>query len=171
MSGGGLERQVALADHVALAQLDAVDAELGCGKVEHALDVVVALGPAGAAIGGDERRVGEHAFGRHFDQRRAVDAGDVLDLVAGRQQRAELREIAAHVAIAGQAQREDVRVLVERDFDHHVLRAAMMIGHEAAGALVGPFHRAPKLRARRAGCRYIPDRPPPSCRTSRRPGR
>ena len=37
-----------------------------------------------------------------------------------------------------------MRVLVEGDFHHHVLRAAVMIGYETAGALVGPFHRTPQ---------------------------
>ncbi len=82
---GCLERQIALADHVALAQLDAIDAHLGSGKVEHAFDVVISFRPAGAAIGGNESRVGEHALCRHFHHRRAVDAREVLDLIARRQ--------------------------------------------------------------------------------------
>jgi hypothetical protein len=139
--GGGLERQVAFPNDVAFAQVKAIDAELARREVQRALDVIVAFGPARAAIGGDKIRIGEYAFGRHFDQRCAVDAGDILHLVAGRQQRAELGEIPAHIAIAGQAHREDVRVLVERNLDHHVLRAAVMIGNKAARALVGPFHR------------------------------
>src|SRR4029079_402648 len=68
----------------------------------------------------------------------------VLDLIAGRQQRTELREIATHVAVAGQSQGEDMGVLVEGDLNHHVLRAAMMIGYATARALVGPFHRTPE---------------------------
>ena len=72
-AGGGVEREIALADHVALAQFDAVDAELDCREIERALDIVIALGAAGAAIGRHMRGVGEHALGRHFDERRAVD--------------------------------------------------------------------------------------------------
>ena len=127
-----------------LRKSSAVDTELGRSEIERALDIVIAFGPSGATIGRDEGRVGEHAFGRHLDQRCAVHAGDILDLVAGRQQRAELGEIAAHVAIAGEAERQDMRVLVERHLNDHVLCAAVMIRHETAGALVGPFDRPPE---------------------------
>jgi len=47
-------------DVVAAAQLDAVDARLARGGVDQPLHVVVALGPAGAAIGADRRSVGKH---------------------------------------------------------------------------------------------------------------
>ncbi len=41
------------------------------------------------------------------------------------QQRAELGEIAAHVAVAAHAERHDMRFFVEGEFDHHVLGAAV----------------------------------------------
>src|SRR5215510_6332972 len=49
--GGGLERHVALADHVALAQIETIDPEFGRGEIERALDVIVAFGSPRAAIG------------------------------------------------------------------------------------------------------------------------
>ena len=59
--------------------------------------------------------------------------------------------IAAEIAVAGQPQRLDDARLVEGEFDRHVVVAAVMVGDEAAGALVGPFHR-PAERPSRA-CR------------------
>ena len=60
-AGCGLVRQVARRDLIALAQRHAIDAHLDGGGVDQPLHVVVAFGPAGAAIGGDVRGVGEHA--------------------------------------------------------------------------------------------------------------
>ncbi len=47
-------------DVVAPPQRHRVDAELARRRVDQSLHVVVALGPAGAAIGADDRGVGEH---------------------------------------------------------------------------------------------------------------
>src|SRR5262245_46426346 len=41
----GFEGQVALADHVASAQVKPVDAELSCREIERALDIIIAFGP------------------------------------------------------------------------------------------------------------------------------
>src|SRR5262245_47670225 len=49
--GGGPERQVAFANDVAPAQVEAVDAKLARREIERALHVIVAFGPACAAIG------------------------------------------------------------------------------------------------------------------------
>ena len=51
----GLERQLLRADLVAPAQRHRIDAHFGCGRVDQPLHIIVALGPAGAAIGGDLR--------------------------------------------------------------------------------------------------------------------
>src|SRR6185437_240247 len=141
----GFEGQVAFADHIAPTQVEAVDAEFGRGKIERALDVVIAFGSARAAIGRDKRRVGENAFGRNFDQRRTVHTGDVFDLVSGRQQRPKLGEIAAHVAVSGQADRKNMRIVVECHFNDHVLRATVMVRYETTRAFIRPFDRPPEL--------------------------
>ena len=140
-AGRRRERNILGADEIAASQFEAVDAEFGRRIIHHAFHVVGAFGAPGAAIGRDERRVGEHALGRHFEQRRAVHADIVLGDVERRQQRAEGGEIAAHVAEAGQADSLDDAALVEGGFHRHVEVAAVMVGDEAAGALVGPFHR------------------------------
>ena len=48
-----------MADKVAPAQLDRVDAELDGGEVDDALDLITRLGPTRAAIGGERRAIGE----------------------------------------------------------------------------------------------------------------
>ena len=69
-------------------------------------------------------------------------------VLSGRQQRAESGEIAADIAVAGEAQRAGIcAVLIERQLGDHVVVAAVVVRHETAGALVGPFHR-PAERAR-----------------------
>ena len=106
-AGGRLARDLARPDLVAPAQLEPIDAHLGGGGIDQPLHVVVALGPAGAAIGGDVRGVGEHAFGRDFDQGRAVDALHVLDGVERRRHRRDGGEKGAHIAEAGEAYGEE----------------------------------------------------------------
>ena len=54
--GSGLVRQILRADLIAPAQRQSVDAHLGRRRVDQPLHVIVALGPAGAAVGGDVRR-------------------------------------------------------------------------------------------------------------------
>ncbi len=58
-----------------------VDAHLARGGFDKPFHVVVALGPAGAAIGAHRGGVGEQAFGRDLDQRRGIDADDVFHCV------------------------------------------------------------------------------------------
>ena len=129
------------------AQLDAVDAGLGGGVVDQPLHEVVALGPAGAAIGADEAGVGEHALGRHLHQRRAVEADDVAHDVERRRLRRHGALEAAEIAVAGQPQRQEMAVRVERKLGGLLVVAAVVVGHEAGRALVGPLHR-PAERAR-----------------------
>ena len=71
----GLERHRRGRDEVAAAQLDRVDPELARGHVDHALDRVRRLRPAGAAVGPGRRGVGEHAGGLDVDGGRGVHAG------------------------------------------------------------------------------------------------
>ena len=146
-AGGGLAGNFALADLVAAAQLDAVDAGLGRGVVDQPLHEIIALGPAGAAVGADEGRVGEHALGGHFHQRRAVEADDVAHDVERRRLRRHGAQEAAEIAVAGQPQRQEMSVGVERELGGLLVVAAVIVGHEARRALVGPFHR-PAERAR-----------------------
>ena len=118
-AGRGLPGDFALADLVLAAQLDAVEAGLGRGVVDQPLHEVVALGPAGAAIGADEGGVGEHALGRHFHQRRAVEADDVAHDVQRRRLRRHRALEAAEIAEAGEPQREEMAFGVERKLRGH----------------------------------------------------
>ena len=81
-------------------------------------------------------------LGRDLDQRRAVDALRVLHRVERGRHRRHRRQEGADVAEAGDAHREEMAVLVERELGGHLVVAAVVVGDEAAGALVGPLHRA-----------------------------
>ena len=143
-----LARQLARPDLVAPAQFQPIDPHLDGGGVDQALHVVVAFRPAGAAIGGDVRGVGEHALGRNLDQRRAIDALHVLDGIERRRHRRDLRKKAAHVAVVGDAHRQEGAVGIERKLGGELVISPVAVGHEAARALVGPFDRTAE-RARR----------------------
>ncbi len=57
-------------------------------------------------------------------------------------------EKAAHIAEASAPDREEMSVLVQRQFDIDFVVAAMCVGHERAGAVVGPFHGPAELPRR-----------------------
>ena len=139
-------------------------------RVDQPLHVVIGLGPPGAAIGADRRRVGEHAFGRHFDQRRPVDAERVA-LTALRVDGPGRAVGGAEIAVPGQPHRQEIAVAVERQLGSHLMVAAVAVRDEAAGALVGPFDRAAEFARRVQDAVIFRHRSPASCRTSRRPGR
>ena len=149
---GGLRRRfegdLAGLDVVALAELDAVDAELGGGSLHQPLHEIIALGPAGAAIGRDRSGVGEDALGRDLDERSAIDAHHVLGDIHRGHQRRHGGEMRAHVAVIGDADREEMAPGVERQFRRDLMVAAVRVGEEALGALVGPFD-GPSQQARR----------------------
>ena len=124
---------------VAAAQFDAVDAHFARGGLDQALHVVVALRASGAAIGADRGGVGEHAPGRAFHQRRAVDADDVLHRVHRRRQGGGVGQIGADVGEAFQPQGEEVALGVQCEFAGQVMIAAVAVGQEAFRTVVGPF--------------------------------
>ena len=132
-------RQFLRPDLVAPAQFDRIDADLPRRGVDEPFHVVVALRPAGAAIGADRRSVGEDAARRHLHQRRAVGADAVLGDVEGRHHRPERRQVCAHVAEPGDAHGKEAALAVEGEFGMHGAVPAVMIGGEAFGARVGPL--------------------------------
>src|SRR5262249_61652999 len=87
-----LDWNLARLDLVAPAHPKPIDAYLGGGRVDQPLHVIIALGPAGAAVGGDVRRVGEYALGPDLDQWRAVDVLHILDDVDRRGHRRDRGE-------------------------------------------------------------------------------
>ena len=146
--GRGLVRQLFRPDLIALAQREPIDAHLGCGRVDHPLHEVVALGPAGAAIRAGLRGIGENALGRHFDQRRPVHALHVFHDVDRAGKRPHRRKKRAHVGEALDADGEEGAVLIKREFGGDAMVAAVTVGEKASRAVVGPLHR-PAQSARR----------------------
>ncbi len=125
---------------IAPTQREAVDAELGGGGIDEPFDIVIALRPPGAAIGADRRGVGNDDLRGHFDQRRGIDADDILDGI-GRDRQRRIEE-GARIAIAAQAHGEEPPAFIERQLGRSRVVAAMVVGEEALGALVGPFDRS-----------------------------
>ena len=74
-----------------------------------------------------------------------VDADRVLHDVQGRHQRRDRAEIGAGVAVAGEARREELALLVERKLADEFMVAAVMVRHEALEAVGGPLHRPAEL--------------------------
>ncbi len=65
-------------DEIAPPQRQPVDLHLVGRAIDQALEEIIRLGTAGAAVGAHQRGVGDHALDVDLDQRGAVDAGDVL---------------------------------------------------------------------------------------------
>ena len=152
------------------AQFDPVDADLARGRIDQPLHVVIGLGPSGAAIGPDRRRVGEHAFGVHLDQRRLVDAQACCAArcaSTGPERRRSRRDCRIRSA-APPGNCRPRRAPARRS---SACVAAMRVGDKAAGAVVGPFDRAAELARRVQDAVIFRHRSAASCRTSRRPGR
>ena len=117
-------------DEIAAAQFEPIDAHFPRRRVDQALHEIVALGAAGAPIGADIGSISEHALGRNFDQRRAIDADHVFDGIDGRRQRRDRAEISAHIAGAGEADRQEVAVGIECKLGDLLVVAAMAVGEE-----------------------------------------
>ena len=128
-------------DVVEPAQLDRVPPGLARRLLQQPLHVVIALRPAGAAIGRDGRGVGQDGARVHLDQRRRVVALDVLDVIAGRHQRPHGGDVGAEIGEGGEPHRERAPFRVEREFRLHLVVAAVLVGHEASRAVVRPLHR------------------------------
>src|SRR5229473_1028342 len=117
-------------DEVAAAQFEPIDAHFPRRRVDQALHEIVALGAAGAPIGADIGSVREHALGRNFDQRRAIDADHVLHRIDGRRQRRDRAEISAHIAGAGEADRQEVAIGIKCKLSDLLMVAAMAVREE-----------------------------------------
>src|SRR5262249_26081360 len=111
---GGLVRNGGAPDEVAAAQLHPVDAADSRCLVDDAVEHVVGLGRAGAAVRSEGHRVGEHAAHVHRDVRDVVHAGEAAREVVGLDMRAERAEITAYPREMADAQRDEFAVGVER---------------------------------------------------------
>ena len=132
-------------NEIAAAQVDAVIAELLGGDVDHPLDGVDRLGPAGAAIGVGRRRVGQRRAGADVRRRHPIDRGQQLGAFHQRHVHDAVR---AGVADHRAAQREEAAFVVERELQRDRLVAALVVAGEGLRALAGPFHRAAELLGR-----------------------
>ena len=137
--------------HVAPAEFDPVDLHLARCRVDQALDQVIRLRSAGAAIGVHRRGVGEHADDVGVDCLEAVDAGQHAGAGVGRDIRREGGQIGAHVRYIAGAQRQELSLGVHGDLaDRHIV-ATLGVAQERLASLRCPLHRASQLSRGVAG--------------------
>ena len=149
-----LVREGVLRDEVAPAELDAVDAGLARRLVDQALDQVGDVRPAGAAIGGDRRGVGQREAVAAVERRDAIDVDRVRRRVERVDERPGLREVRAGVADPVEAQAEEAAVAVERELAGELRGAAVMVADDGLEARADPLHR-PAERLRRMHQRAV----------------
>ena len=156
-AGGGGERHLRRLDEIALAQGQPVDAHFVGGAVDQPFHVVVGFGPSGAAIGAHQRGVGQHRLDVDAEQRRAIDAGEVLAGVERQRARRDAGDVGAEIAVAVEADGEEFAVGVEREFGVDDLRRGRGCptgSWSSARRSISPAGPAPSPHA---GCRYIRD--------------
>ena len=130
-------------DHVAPAQLDRVDPELGSGEVDEPLDHERGFRAPGAAI--RPRRHLRRADADHLDvggrDLVAADEQHRCRLWSDRRRRVE---VGAEVADQAGAQREHAAVGVERELGVDVQAAPLVDGERALGPRLRPLHGPPE---------------------------
>ena len=134
-------------------------------QVDHALDRIDRLRPAGAAIGRGGLGVGEDARTSSADMRRAIDAGEAADI--GRGDRPLPGEIGAQVAERPHPQARKLPSAPAPARRREVV-ARMGVGEEALGAVAVQRTGRPSRLRRRTAAGRIRGRGSPSCRSRRR---
>ena len=134
-------------DEIAAAQLNGIDPDQRGGAIEQALEHIVRLGPAGAAIDPDRRRVGEDRLRFEKKGRHAIDAWHHARCGHHRRGRGRL-QIGPERMQQDRLEREDVAVAVERQRGIRHVIAAVIVRRQAFAARRHPFDR-PADAARR----------------------
>ena len=140
LAGRSRVRERAGGDEVLPADLLGRLAQLGGDDVDQPLQVVGGLGPAGPAVGGHRRRVGEHAG------RLQVDVGELVDAHAHAQREVgDEREdgIGADVGRHLHAKRADGAVVLHRRLEVGDLGPTVGGGHHVLDARLHPLERQP----------------------------
>ena len=143
-AGHGGERELLVLDPVPLAQLQRVHAQVRGEFVHHPLDGERGLGAARAAVG-----VGRHLGGEHPDAAEPVR----VHLVDGREHerpeerhaRRDQHQVGAHVGQQVHVEAADPAVAVRREPKPLPLVAAVVHGHVAFAAGLGPLDRPAQL--------------------------
>ena len=125
------------------------------GLVDHPLEEIGRLRPAGAAQGIDRGGVGEHRLDVAEDRRGGVLAGEQRRVEKGRDQRREGREIRPHIGDGVDPEAGELAVGVERELDLGHVVAAVRVGHEALRPLSQPAYRPLQLARRPADDRVL----------------
>ena len=127
-------------DEIAPTQFDLVDAEIACGLIDDAFDHIRGLGTARTAISIHRHGVGPGTLHVAVGRRDDVGAAEHRRVVIRGDCRPERGVVRAHVGLGADAQREELRVLVERELDMCQVIAAMTIADERLAAIRSPVH-------------------------------
>gem|GEM_PF-4051133 len=133
--------QLGLADQVRPAQLDRIAPGLPRSGVDQALNQVVRLDPADAAIGRQRRGAGEHAADREIATGHPVGAAQGRRQVGGDDPGAAPRQVGAVAPVDGSTQAEEASVGVQCQLAAHDMVARLGVAEEGLAAFGRPFHR------------------------------
>ncbi len=136
------------AKDVLAPQLQRIHPELGGSNIDAALNQIVRLGLAGAAIGIDRRRVGEHAAGLKGDQRDVIDAAHGARHRHCRHGRRHRRDMGAQIGEDFCVEREKAAIAVERQASPDQAVTAMGGAGEILAAIPDPRDRAAEAARR-----------------------
>ena len=117
-------------DEVAAADLNRIDPHLTRSAVDDTLQLIGRFRPACAAIGVHWQRVGEHGLHIAVDQRRGVRARHQRAVQPGWNRRGEGGQICAHVGQRFRADRQELAVRIQRQFDLGLVIAALRVRDE-----------------------------------------
>ena len=128
-------------DEVATTELALSNPHLLRRDADQPLDQIRRLGPTGAAIGVDRRRVGEHRGDFAMNHRRRVLAREQRRVQDRRDARRERGQVRAHVRRRLRAQREKLAVLVECQLGVRDVITAVRVGEKRFTAIARPLDR------------------------------
>ena len=128
-------------DHVAAADLDPVERELGGGTVDEPLDRERRLGPAGAAVGAGRHLRRAHARDLHVCGRDRVAADEERGECLRGDRRGRV-EVGAKVGEDAAAKAEHPPIRGERQLRIDLSAASLVDGERVLGARLRPFDGA-----------------------------
>ncbi len=113
--------------------------------VDQALDQIDRLGPPGAAVRTERRRIGQHHLDVDVNCGNPVDARQAVLSVVGRDDDGIGRYVGAHADLGAGAQRKKAAVAVERQLARQQSVATVRVGHEAFEPGRAPAHGPAEL--------------------------
>src|SRR5262249_27991314 len=137
--------EIAALNEILSPDLDLVDVQMPCDRVDGAFRDISALGAAVAAIGIDRHRVGDDDARRRLVIRDLVIAGAEIDGVHGRPAARHVGEVGPDIAERVYLHTEDGAVILDRDLNRLGMRPAVARRLVTLGAAFPPLYWNAKL--------------------------